>query len=119
MTNNSPKIIDINSTANIWEFAQKHEHLDFNAIFIAFINQILNEVNEEAFNKQRDIWYRMDNLYENLQKLGPCYMNAEKVICLTGEKTEYDIKELLDDIIHGDTKVISYETQMNPSQNHH
>lgn len=103
LSNDTPKIIDINSSANIWDFIFKNSKIDLNQMFLKFISKIIQLPNKEGLAGQQQNWALLQHLYTQILKLGPCFISGEKILCLQDDR-EFLIKDFLTEIQKGDKK---------------
>jgi hypothetical protein len=99
LQDNIPRIIDVNSVAN--SFNNIPPNMDMDAPFRYFIQKCKAENNTDGLRFQLEYNKKMRILYENLRKLGPCFISGDRAIQLDSG-LEFSVQDALACCLLGD-----------------
>jgi hypothetical protein len=90
-------VIDINSVTNSFGFTNIPANFNPDNLFRFYIAKVIGFKNEELLLKQKQYTQKMNNFHKEIEKLGPCFINGDKLIRLE-DMTELSVKKFLETV---------------------
>ena len=94
--NNVPRVIDVNSVANSFSYLTQPTNIIVDNLYKFFLSQVIETKNDDGLLAQAQYQSAISRLYQAIRKIGPAYIDGERVVSLT-DMVEINLKNLVEE----------------------